>query len=167
MNTLFNLIKDDPLKIVIYLASFYGLRRSEVLGLKWSAFDFVNNTITIKHKVVETIVEDKRTLLMKDKTKICKKKKKNKQLSKSEGRLNAWLGWSKQYFSHLFIIFYIFSSFAIHIEKSTLLSFYLLLLFHHITYFYITFSWCCIKNCITSPPPKENYFVVKNFFKLF
>ena len=40
LNTLFSLIKDDPLKIVIYLASFYGLRRSEVLGLKWYAFDF-------------------------------------------------------------------------------------------------------------------------------
>ena len=61
--------KGDPLEIVILIASFYGLRRSEVLGLKWSAFDFVNNTITIKHKVVETIVEDKRMLLMKDKTK--------------------------------------------------------------------------------------------------
>ena len=34
LNTLFSLIKDDPLKIVIYLASFYGLQRSEVLGLK-------------------------------------------------------------------------------------------------------------------------------------
>lgn len=90
---LFGKSKGDLLEIVILIASFYGIRRSEVLGLKWSAFDFVNNTITIKHKVVETIVEDKRTLLMKDKTKICFTSKKNKQLSKSEGRLNAWLGW--------------------------------------------------------------------------
>ena len=35
--------KNDPLELVILIASFYGLRRSEVLGLKWSAFDFVNN----------------------------------------------------------------------------------------------------------------------------
>ena len=69
LQLLFKKSKGDPLEIVILIASFYGLRRSEVLGLKWSAFDFVNNTITIKHKVVETIVEDKRTLLMKDKTK--------------------------------------------------------------------------------------------------
>ena len=69
LQLLFEKSKGDPLEIVILIASFYGLRRSEVLGLKWSAFDFVNNTITIKHKVVETIVEDKRTLLMKDKTK--------------------------------------------------------------------------------------------------
>ena len=58
-----------PKRLVILIASFYGLRRSEVLGLKWSAFDFTNNTITIKHKVIEAIVDDKRTLLLKDKTK--------------------------------------------------------------------------------------------------
>lgn len=69
LQTLFEKSKDDPLEIVIQIASFYGLRRSEVLGLKWSAFDFTNDTITIKHKVVETIVDDKRTILLKDKTK--------------------------------------------------------------------------------------------------
>lgn len=61
--------KGDPLEIVILLASFYGLRRSEVVGLKWSAFDFTNNTITIKHKAVETIINGKRKILLKDKTK--------------------------------------------------------------------------------------------------
>ena len=69
LQVLFEESKGDPLKIVILIASFYGLRRSEVLGLKWSAFDFINNTITIKHKVIETIVDDKRILLLKDKTK--------------------------------------------------------------------------------------------------
>ena len=69
LNTLFSKSKGDPLEIVILLASFYGLRRSEVLGLKWSAFDFVNDTIPIKHKVIETMVDDKRTILLKDKTK--------------------------------------------------------------------------------------------------
>ncbi len=34
-----------------------------------SAFDLTANTITIKHKVIEAIVDDKRTLLLKDKTK--------------------------------------------------------------------------------------------------
>ena len=46
--------KEDPLEIVILLAVFYGLRRSEVLGLKWSAIDFANKTISIKHTVVKT-----------------------------------------------------------------------------------------------------------------
>lgn len=69
LNTLFTLIKDDPLKIVIYLASFYGLRRSEVLGLKWEAFNFEDKTITIKHKAIETRKDNKRVVLLKDKTK--------------------------------------------------------------------------------------------------
>lgn len=69
LNTLFSLIKDDPLKIVIYLASFYGLQRSEVLGLKQNAFNFENKTITIKHKAIETRKDNKRVILLKDKTK--------------------------------------------------------------------------------------------------
>lgn len=69
LNTLFTLIKDDPLKIVIYLTSFYGLRRSEVLGLKWEAFNFEDKTITIKHKAIETRKDNKRVILLKDKTK--------------------------------------------------------------------------------------------------
>lgn len=69
LNTLFTLIKDNPLKIVIYLASFYGLRRSEVLGLKWEAFNFEDKTITIKHKAIETRKDNKRVILLKDKTK--------------------------------------------------------------------------------------------------
>jgi integrase len=43
--------KGDSLEIVILLTVFYGLRRSEVLGLKWNAIDMDNNTITIKHTV--------------------------------------------------------------------------------------------------------------------
>lgn len=69
LNTLFSLIKDDPLKIVIYLASFYGLRRSEVLGLKWDAFDFENKTITIKHKAIQGKKDNKIIVILKDKTK--------------------------------------------------------------------------------------------------
>ncbi len=69
LNALFTLIKDDPLKMVIYLTSFYGLRRSEVLGLKWEAFNFEDKTITIKHKAIETRKDNKRVILLKDKTK--------------------------------------------------------------------------------------------------
>ncbi|NLT08594.1 MAG: site-specific integrase [Ruminococcus sp.] len=39
--------------IVIVIAAYYGLRRSEVIGLKWSAVDFVGKTISIKHKVLQ------------------------------------------------------------------------------------------------------------------
>lgn len=37
---------------MIYITFMYGLRRSELMGLKWDAVDFVNGTITIKHTVV-------------------------------------------------------------------------------------------------------------------
>jgi len=45
--------KGDPLEIVIWLTLFYGLRRSEVLGLMWNAVDFAEKTIAIKHTVVK------------------------------------------------------------------------------------------------------------------
>lgn len=43
-----------PFQAMIYVTLYYGLRRSEVLGLKWSAVDFERNTITLCHTVVET-----------------------------------------------------------------------------------------------------------------
>ena len=35
------------------LSSYYALRRSEVLGVRWSNIDFKNKVIKIAHKVVE------------------------------------------------------------------------------------------------------------------
>ncbi len=40
---------------VVVLAIYYGLRRSEVLGLKWSAVNFMSNTIEIRHTVVKNL----------------------------------------------------------------------------------------------------------------
>jgi len=55
----------DPLEIVILLTVFYGLRRSEVLGLKWDALDFDNRTIAIRH----TVVKVAKTIHLRDSTK--------------------------------------------------------------------------------------------------
>ena len=57
--------KGDPLEIVILLTLFYGLRRSEVLGLKWNAVDFKEKTITIRH----TVIRVGKTLHKHDRTK--------------------------------------------------------------------------------------------------
>ena len=38
---------------------YYGLRRSEVLGLRWSAIDMEHKTISISHKVIEAEVDGK------------------------------------------------------------------------------------------------------------
>lgn len=69
LQLLFKKAKNDPLEIVILITSFYGLRRSEVLGLKWSSIDFEKNIITIKHKAVQRNAKKNRTMLLKDKTK--------------------------------------------------------------------------------------------------
>ncbi|MCL2198863.1 MAG: site-specific integrase [Defluviitaleaceae bacterium] len=45
--------KGDPLEMVILLTLFYGLRRSEILGLKWSAINFIKNVFEIRHVVVK------------------------------------------------------------------------------------------------------------------
>ena len=54
MRLLFAAAKGDPLETPITLAAYYGLRRSEVLGLKWDAVDFKGKTISVRHKVIET-----------------------------------------------------------------------------------------------------------------
>ena len=49
---LFRVVKNTSLELPVFFAVLYGLRRSEVLGLKWSAIDFEKMTITINNKVV-------------------------------------------------------------------------------------------------------------------
>lgn len=57
--TLFDAVSDDPLEICVKLAAYYGLRRSEVLGLKWNAINLDQKTISIRHKVIEDEVNGK------------------------------------------------------------------------------------------------------------
>lgn len=70
LNNLFKVVKGTSLELIVYLTAFYGLRRSEVLGIKWSSIDFENKTITISHKVVKVIDENEKTkIITKSKTK--------------------------------------------------------------------------------------------------
>ena len=57
-------VKDDPLYPLLRVAAIYGLRRSELLGLRWDSIDFKANTLSIKHTVVQHS-----TVYRKDKTK--------------------------------------------------------------------------------------------------
>lgn len=54
---LFAAVQGGPLETCVKLAAYYGLRRSEVLGLKWSAINFKDKTISIRHKVIEDLVD--------------------------------------------------------------------------------------------------------------
>lgn len=43
---------------IVALALYYGLRRSEVLGLRWQDVNFYTNTITIRHTVVKNLTTE-------------------------------------------------------------------------------------------------------------
>lgn len=47
-----NVISNEYLYPLIYITVIFGLRREEVLGLKWDSVNFENETVTIKHTVV-------------------------------------------------------------------------------------------------------------------
>lgn len=66
---LFEAAKGTHLEIPIFLGAFYGLRRSEALGLKWDAIDFQSNTITIKHTVTSCNIDGKHIQIEQDTTK--------------------------------------------------------------------------------------------------
>ena len=51
LTKLFKASKGTKLEFPILFGAFYGMRRSEVLGLKWDAIDFENDTIVIRHTV--------------------------------------------------------------------------------------------------------------------
>lgn len=69
LRDLFALIKGSPIELGVLLSAYYGLRRSEVVGLKWDAIDFVRKTITIRHVVTEANTEGKVRMVQKDRTK--------------------------------------------------------------------------------------------------
>ncbi|MBQ7171925.1 MAG: site-specific integrase [Clostridia bacterium] len=60
-NLLLKAFEGHPLQALVYVTLYYGLRRSEVLGLRWSAIDFDRNTLSINHTVVKN-----RTIVKKD-----------------------------------------------------------------------------------------------------
>ncbi|MBR5896401.1 MAG: site-specific integrase [Lachnospiraceae bacterium] len=45
--------KDHVLYELFYLTLFFGLRREEILGLRWSAIDFKSKTMSINHTVTK------------------------------------------------------------------------------------------------------------------
>lgn len=66
---LFEVFKGDRMELCVHIAAYYGLRRSEVIGLKWDAVDFDNKTITIKHKVINDYGSGTEQIIGEDKLK--------------------------------------------------------------------------------------------------
>lgn len=124
LETLFKAIKDEPLFPLIYFTAVFGLRRSEVLGLKWDSVDFDNNRLYIKHTVVRfsTIVEkdctkneaSRRSYPLDEKTKtmlleLKEKEKCNRELCGSDYIENDYIfkwdngePYKPEYISHMF-----------------------------------------------------------------
>ena len=69
VNRLFQVARGTPLELPVMLAAFYGLRRSEVVGLKWDAIDFENKTIAIRHTVTACAEKGRRIEVAADTTK--------------------------------------------------------------------------------------------------
>lgn len=69
LSTLFEATREDSLSVVIQLAAYYGLRRSEVLGLRWNSVNFDRKTISINHKVTEGKEDGKTVVFTEDKLK--------------------------------------------------------------------------------------------------
>lgn len=59
-----NAFVGHPLYALVVIGLYYGLRKSELLGLRWRAIDFEKDTLTINHTVVKSL-----TIECKDSTK--------------------------------------------------------------------------------------------------
>ena len=69
VNKLFEITRGTRLEIPVLFGAFYGMRRSEALGMKWDAIDFERNTITIRHTFTIVDLDGKRIAVTSDRTK--------------------------------------------------------------------------------------------------
>lgn len=69
INRLFEVVRGSNLELPVLLGAFYGLRRSEIVGLKWSAIDFENNSLVIRHTVTSFSIDGKYLIHASDSTK--------------------------------------------------------------------------------------------------
>ena len=61
--------KNSKLELPILFASFYGLRRSEIVGLRWDCVNFDDDTFMIRHTVTQTYVDGHTILVEEDRAK--------------------------------------------------------------------------------------------------
>ena len=61
MQKMFEALRGTKLELPVLVAAFYGLRRGEVLGLKWDAIDFERGTISVIRTVTTITLDGKQT----------------------------------------------------------------------------------------------------------
>lgn len=87
MQQLLDVVKGTRLELPVLVAAFYGLRRGEVLGLKWDAIDFSRGTLTIKRTVIQAKIDGKYQII-----------EQNSAKTKSSLRTLPLVGSFKEYF---------------------------------------------------------------------
>ncbi len=61
LEKLLNEVKGSVIEVPVFIAAMFGLRRSEVLGLRWCDIDFENKTLTVNGSVTRRNVDGKWT----------------------------------------------------------------------------------------------------------
>ncbi len=69
INLLLEAVRGTKLEIPVLMGAFYGLRRSEVLGLKWDAINFEANTLEIRHILTQAYLNGKKVIVQADRAK--------------------------------------------------------------------------------------------------
>lgn len=90
MQRLFEIVKGTKLELPVLVAAFYGLRRGEVVGLKWDAIDFERGTLTVKRTVTSISVDGKTKIYEQESAK-----------TKSSLRTLPLVGTFREYFSEV------------------------------------------------------------------
>lgn len=90
MQRLFEAVKGTRLELPVLVAAFYGLRRGEVVGLKWDAIDFERGTLTVKRTVTSISVDGKTKIYEQESAK-----------TKSSLRTLPLVGTFREYFSEV------------------------------------------------------------------
>ena len=71
INNLLDSLKkeNEAIYFGVLMSAYFGLRRSEIIGLKWNSINFDENILTIFSTVTEANIDGKHILTCKDKTK--------------------------------------------------------------------------------------------------
>lgn len=140
LNELIRVTKDTKLELPVIFGGFYGLRRSEIVGLRWSSIDFDNNVIYINHKVTTPCIDGAKKIDAKDgaktkssvralpltetlKVRLLEIKEKQKMYQKKFKRsyIKEWLDYVMvDELGNLILPDYISSSFKLVLEKNNL-----------------------------------------------
>lgn len=74
-NQLLHSVKGEKIEFAVFMAMVYGLRRSEVIGLKWNAINMDHGCIEIKHTVTTAHIDGQQLIIAENHTKTASSKR--------------------------------------------------------------------------------------------